>query len=170
MYWLTPIHCCGSVAMLYPTLCNPMDCSTPGFPILHSLPEFAQTHVYWVSDAIQSSHLLLSPSPAFSLSQHQNLFTMSQLFTSGDRSIGASASASVLPMSIQGRFPLRWSGLISLLSKRLLRVFSSITVWKHQFFSVRPSLGSNFHIYNDYWENHSFGYTDLCQQSDISAS
>ena len=165
MYWLTPIHCCGSVAMLYPTLCNPMDCSTPGFPILHSLPEFAQTHVYWVSDAIQSSHLLLSPSPAFSLSQHQNLFTMSQLFTSGDRSIGASASASVLPMSIQGRFPLRWSGLISLLSKRLLRVFSSVTVWKHQFFSVRPALGSNFHIYNDYWEIHSFGYTDLCQQS-----
>ena len=55
-------------------LCNPMDCSTPGFPILHHLPEFAQTHVHWVSDAIQPSHPLSSPSPASNLSQHQGLF------------------------------------------------------------------------------------------------
>ena len=57
------------------TLCDPMDCSTPGFPVHHQLPELAQTHVYQVSDAIQTSHPLLSPSPpAFSLSQHQGLF------------------------------------------------------------------------------------------------
>ena len=67
------VHC--SVTKSYPALCNAMDCSTPGFPVLHSLPEFAQTHVHQVSDAIQPSHPLSSPSPlAFSLSQHQGLF------------------------------------------------------------------------------------------------
>ena len=69
--------CCliSAVAQLCLTLCNPMDCSTPGFPVLHHLPELAQTHVHGVSDAIQPSHPLLSPSsPAFNLSQHQGLF------------------------------------------------------------------------------------------------
>ena len=56
-------------------ICNPLDCSMPGFPVLHYLPDVAQTHVYWISDAIQPSHLLLTPSPpAFNLSQHQGLF------------------------------------------------------------------------------------------------
>ena len=72
-----------------PTLCNPMDCSTPGFPVLHCLPEFAQTHVHWVNDAIQPSHLLSPPSPpAFTLSQHQGLFQWVDSFTSGVQSIG----------------------------------------------------------------------------------
>ena len=68
------IICC-SVTKLCLTLCSPMGCSTPGFPVLHYLPEFAQTHDHWVSDAIQLSHLL-SPtsSPALNLSQHQGLF------------------------------------------------------------------------------------------------
>ena len=70
-----PELCC-SVSQSYPTLCNPMDFSTPGFPALHHLPELAQTHVHWVGDAIQSSHPLSSPYlPAFNLSQNQgNLF------------------------------------------------------------------------------------------------
>ena len=90
---------------------------TPGFPVLHHLPEFAQTHVHWVNDAIQPSHLLSSPSPpAFSLSQHQGLFA------SGGQSTGDSASASVLPMNIQSWFPLGLTGLVSLLSKGLSRV------------------------------------------------
>ena len=60
---------------MWPTLCDPMDCSTPGFPVLHHLLEFSQTHVHWVSDAIQPSDPLPSPSPpAFNLSQHQGLF------------------------------------------------------------------------------------------------
>ena len=59
---------------VYPTLCNPMNCSTPGLPVHHQLPEFTQTHVHWVSDAIQPSHPLLSPSPAPNPSQHQSLF------------------------------------------------------------------------------------------------
>ena len=67
--------CCCSVAQWCLTLCDPMDCSTPGFPVHHQLLEFAQTHTHWVSNAIQSSHPLSSPStPAFNLSQYQGLF------------------------------------------------------------------------------------------------
>ena len=67
--------CCRSVAKSCPTLCDPMDCTTQGFPVLHHLPEFLQTHVHQVSDAIQPSHPLSSPSPsAFNVSQHQGLF------------------------------------------------------------------------------------------------
>ena len=67
--------CCCSVAKSCPTLCDPMDCSTPGFPVLHCLPEFAQIHVCWVGDAIQPSHSLPSSSPfACNLSQHQDIF------------------------------------------------------------------------------------------------
>ena len=73
-------------------------------------------------------------------------FPMSWLFLSGGQSTGASASASVLPMNIQDWFPLGWTGLFSLLSKGLSRVFSNTTVQKHQFFSAQPSLWSSFHI------------------------
>ena len=67
-------HCC-SVSWSCPTLCDPMGCSTPGFSVLHHLPEFTQTHVHWVGDAIQPSHPLLSPCPpAFNFSQHLGLF------------------------------------------------------------------------------------------------
>ena len=65
----------GAIAQLCPTPCNPMDCSTPSFPVLHSLPDFAQTHVHRIGDAIQPSHPLLFPfPPALNLSQHQGLF------------------------------------------------------------------------------------------------
>ena len=64
----------SSVTQLFLTLCNPMDCATPGLPVHQQLPELAQTHVHRVSDAIQPSHPLSSPSPAFNLSQHQGLF------------------------------------------------------------------------------------------------
>ena len=85
-------YCC-SVAQSCPVLCNPMDCSTPALPVLHYLQEFAQTHVYWVDDSIQTSHPLSPPSPpALNLSQHQDFFSTSQLFASGGWSTGASAS------------------------------------------------------------------------------
>ena len=87
-----------------------------------------------------------SPS-AFNLSQHHGLFPMSRLFTSGGQSIGASATASVLSMNIQDWFPLKLTGLTSLLSKGLSRVFSSTTIQKHRFCSTQPSLWSNFHIH-----------------------
>ena len=66
--------CCCSVAQSCPTPCGPVDCSTPGFPVLYCLLELAQTHVHWVGDAIQPSHPLPSSSPAVNLSQHQGLF------------------------------------------------------------------------------------------------
>ena len=125
-----------------------MDCSTPVFPVLHHLPKLAQTPVHWVSDAIQPSHHLSSPSPPnFTLSQHQGIFYWVSFSNSGGQSIGVSASASVLPMTIQDWFPLGLTGLISLQCKRLSRVFSNTTVQKHQFFSAQPSFWSNSHIH-----------------------
>ena len=115
------------------TLCNPMDCSMPGFPVHHRLPEHTQTHVRQFGDAIQPSHPLLFHSPpTFNLSQRQH--TKSQFFASGGQSIGVSAKASVPAMNIQDWFPLGWTGWSSLQSKGLSRVFSSTTVQKHQFF------------------------------------
>ena len=127
-----------SVTKSYLTLCDPMDCCTPGFPVLHRLPEFAQTHVHWVSDAIQPSYPLLPPSPP------------AQIFPS----IRFFSRESALPI----RWPKYWSfnfsispfneysGLI-LQSKGLSRVFSNTTVQKHQFFSVQSSLWSYSHIH-----------------------
>ena len=109
--------CCCSVPELCPTICDPMDCSTPGCPVFHHLPEFAQTHVHWVGDAIQPSHPVV---PFFSCPQSfpaSGSFPMSRLFTSGGHSIGISTS--VLPVSIQGWFPLGLTGLISLQPKGL---------------------------------------------------
>ena len=95
-----------------------MECSTPGLPVHHRLPEFTQTHVHRRSDAIQLSHPLSSPSPpTINLSQYQCLFQWVSSFASGGQSIGVSVSASVLPMNIHDRFPLEWTGWISLLSQ-----------------------------------------------------
>ena len=125
-------------------LCNPMDYSTPGFPVLHRLPGFVQTHVHRVSDAIQPSHPLSSPFfSCLQFSPASGSFLMSWLFASGGQSIGAS----VLPMNTQDWFPLGLTGLISLQSKGLSRVFSNITVQKHQFFGGQLSLESNSHIH-----------------------
>ena len=121
------------------TLCDPMDCRMPGFPVLHYLPEFAQTHIHWVCDAIQPSHPLSFPfSSCLQSFAESGCFQMSQLFTSGGQSIGASTSVSALSKKIQGWFPLELTGLISLQSKGLSRVFSSSTTQKDQFFGTQP--------------------------------
>ena len=129
-------------SQLCPILCDLMDCSTLGVPVPHQLPEFTHTHVHWVGDAIQPSHPLSSPSPPgfniFSI----RVFSNELVFPSGGQSIRASAS--VLPMNIQGWFPLR---LISLQSKGLSRVFSNTTVQKHLFLCTQLSLRSNSHIH-----------------------
>ena len=129
-----------------------MDCSMPDFPVFHYLLKFAQTHVHWVDDVIQPFHPLSPPSPhALNLFQQWCLFQwMSQLFTSGGQSIGASAS--VLPMNIQDWFPVGLTGLISLQSKGLSRVFSRTTIQKHQFFRAQPSSWSNSHILTWLWK------------------
>ena len=125
-----------------------MDCSTPGLPVYHQLPEFTQTHVHQVGDAIQPSHPLSSPSPpAPNRSQLSGSFPMSQLFAWGGHSIGVSASALVLPKNTQHWSPLGWTGWISLQSKGLARVFISTIVQKHQFFGTQLSSQSNSHIH-----------------------
>ena len=130
------------------TLCDPMNRSTPGLPVHHQLPEITQTHVHRVRDAIQPSHPLSSPSPPCpqSLSASE-FFPMSQLFSWGGQSTGASASASFLPKKSQGWSPSEWTDWISLQFKRLSRVFSNTTVQKHQFFGTQLSSQSNFHIH-----------------------
>ena len=118
----------------YLTLCKPMDYSTPGFPVRHQLLELAQPHVHWIGDAIQPSHPLSSPSPsALNLSHHQGHFQWVLFLTSGGQSIGASASASDLQISLQ--------------SHGLSRIFSNTTVQKHQFFGTQLSLCSKSHIH-----------------------
>ena len=145
--------CCYSVAKLRSTLCDPMDCSIAMFPVLHYLPGFVQTHVHWVGDVIQLSYPLLSPSPPTLSFPASGSFPMSQLFASGGQSIGVSAS--VLPMNIQGRFPLGWTGWISLQSRdsqessptpQFKGINSSVLS-----FLYSPTLTS----IHDHWKNHS---------------
>ena len=128
----------SSVPQSCPTLCDPMNCSTPGLPVHHQLLEFTQTHAHQVGDVIQPSHTLSSPSPhAPNPSQHPSLF----------QSIGVSASASVLPMNTQDWSPLGWTSWISLQSKGLSRVSCNTSVQKHQFFNTKLSSQSNSHIH-----------------------
>ena len=149
----------SSVTQSCPTVCNPMNRSTPGLPVHHQLPEFTQTHVHRVSDAIQPSHPLSFPSPpAPNPSQHES-FLMSQLFAWGGQSAGVSALASFLAKNTQGWSPLGWTGWISLQSKGLSRVFSNTTLQKHQFFGTQLSSQSNSHI-------HTFFYKYICFKFD----
>ena len=108
----------SSVAQSCLTLCDPMDYSMPGLLVHHQLPEFTQTHVHWVGDAIQLSHPLLFPSPRFQSFPASGSFQMSQFFASGGQSIRVSASASVLPMNIQYWFPLGWIMNIFILKRQ----------------------------------------------------
>ena len=103
---------CCSVTKSRSALCDPMDCSMPGLPVPHYLSEFAQVHVCWIGDAIQPFHPLLLSSFTFHLSQHQDLFQWVSSSHQVAKVSEASASASVLPMSIQGWFPLGLTGLI----------------------------------------------------------
>ena len=163
-----------SVTQSCPTLCNPMDCSMPGFPVLHCLPEllpgfpvlhyftkFPQTHVHCVGDAVQPSHPLLSPSPpAFNLSQHQGLFqwVSSSHWVAKYWSFSFSTSSSnEYPGLIS--FRVDWFDLLAVqgVLKSLLQ---------HQFESnnsLALSLlyGHTLTSIQDYWKNHSFDYTDI---------
>ena len=141
----------SSVTQLCPTLCDPMDCSMPGLPVHHQLPELAQTHVHWASDAIQPSHPLLSPSPAvFNLSQHQGLF---QWVSSVPQ------VAQVLKFQLQHRsfkFPLRLTGWISWSPRESQE--SSPTPQFKSINSLALSFlyGPTLTSIHDYWKNHSF--------------
>ena len=143
----------SSVAQSCPTLCDPMNRSTPGLPVHHQLLEFTQTHVHRVSDAIQPSHPPSSPSPpATNPSQHQSLFQ----WVNSSHEVAKVLSfsfASFLPKKSQGWSPLEWTGWISLQSKGLSRVFSNTTVQKHQFFGTQLSSQSNSHLHTWPQEN-----------------
>ena len=144
----------SSVAQLCPTLCDPMDCSTPGFLVHHQLPELAQTHVHWVSDAIQPSHPLSSPSPpAFNIAQHQGLFQ----WVSSLHQV-----AKILEFHLQHQSFSEYSGLISFMiywfdlhardsqessPTRLIKCINSLV----PSFLYSPTLTS----IHDYWKNHS---------------
>ena len=156
------------VAQLCLTLCDPVDCSTPGLPVHHQLLEFTQTHVHWVSDAIQPSH----PVVPFSCPQSfaaSGSFPVSQFFTSGGQSIEVSASTLVFPVNIQKWFSLGWTGWISLQSKGLSRVFSNTTVQKYPFFVLSFLYSPTLTSIHDHWKSHSFDKMDLCWKSDVSA-
>ena len=106
-----------------------MDCHMPGLSVPHHLLKFAQVHVHCIQPSKSSDALCYFCLQSF---PESGAFPTSQLFASDDQNTGVSTSASVLPTSTEGWFPLRLTGLISLLSKGLSGVFSSSTVWRHQ--------------------------------------
>ena len=167
---LCHLYClCCSVTQSCLTLCNPIDCSTPGFPVPHHLPKFALVHAHCISDTIHPSHpLTASFLSAFYLSA-PGTFPMSQLFMLDHQSTGVSTSTSVLPMSIRSWFPFRLTCLVSLLFKEPSGVFSSTIIRRHQFFKLHLHYGPAFISVCDHWEDHSLDWMNLCQQSNVSA-
>ena len=151
-------------------LCNPMDCGMPICPAFHYLMEFAQIHAHWISDAIQPSHPLLSPSPlALSLAQHQGLFQW--VGSSHHVAKYWSFSFSISPSNEYSGlicFRIDWFDLLAVQGtlKSLLQHHSSkASVLQHSaFFMVQLS-----HPYMTTGKNHSFDYMGICQQNDFSA-
>ena len=145
--------CCCSVTQSCPTLWDPMDSDTPDFPVLHHLPEFAQTPVHWVDDAIQPSCPLSSPSPpALSLSQHQGLSNVLALrirwpkYWSFSFNINSSNEYSGLIS-----FRIDWFDLLAV--QETFQSLSNTTVRKHQFFGTQPSFWFSSHIHTWLLEN-----------------
>ena len=137
----------SSGAQACPTLCDPLNCSTPGLPVHYQHPEFTQTRPssQWCHPAISSSVFPFSfCSQSLPASES---FPVSQLFAWGGQSTGVLALASFLPKKSQGWSPSEWTDWISLQSKGLSRVFSKTTVQKHKFFGAQLSSQSNSHIY-----------------------
>ena len=139
---------CSSVqSFSHVWLCDPMNHSTPGLPVYHQFPEFTQTHVHWIGDAIQPSHPLSSPSPpALNPSQHQGLSKWVSSYTRWPKYW--SCSFNISPSNEHPgliSFRMDWLDLPAV--KGLSRVFSNTTVQKHQFFGTQLSSQSNSHIH-----------------------
>ena len=158
----------SSVAQSCLTLCNPW--TAAHFPVYHQFPELAQTHIHQVSDTIQPSYPLSSPSPpAFHLSQNQGLFQWVSYSHQVAKVLSFSFSWSTYKEYL-GLIPLGMTGLISLKSKGLSRVFSNTTVWSINYTKALSLFyGPTFTSIYDYWKNHSSDETDLCLQSNVSA-
>ena len=134
--WVFSCH--RSVAKSCPTLCNPMDCTVTGFPVLHYLLEFAQiSHPFYLIISFSASHF------SFCLQS----VSASGLFPIRWPGYWSFSFSNILPMNIQGCFPLGWTGLISLQSKGVSRVFSRSAIRKHQSFGTEPFLNSYFFFF-----------------------
>ena len=140
-----------SIAQLCPTLWDPMDCGTPGLPVHHHLLELSQTHVHWVSDAIQPSHPLPSPSPpAFSLSQHQGLFQ----WVSSLHQVNKVLSVSISPSNeYSGLISFRMDWLDLLEVKGFSRVFSNTQFKSINSLVLSLLFGPTLTSIHDYWKN-----------------
>ena len=134
------VYCCCSVIQSCQTLCDYMDCSMPGFPVLHHILDLVQTHDHWVCDAIQTTHPLSTPFLLPSIFPSIRVFSNESALHLRWPKYWSFSSASVFQMTIQDQFLLGLTGWISLQSKGLPRVFSNTTVQKHQFFSTQLSL------------------------------
>jgi len=145
----------SSVAQSCSTICDPTDCSMPDLPVHHQFPQFTQTHVHWVGDAIQPSHPLSSSSPpTFSVSQHQGIFQ----WVSSSHQVAKVLESQLQHQSFQwilkDWFPSGWTDCISLQSQRLSRVLSKTTESINSLalsFLYSPTLTS----IHDHWKNHS---------------
>ena len=145
-----------------------MDCSMPGFPVLHHLLELAQTHVHRVGDSIQPSHPLSSPSPALNLSQHQGLFQCVSSLHHMAKVVEFQLQHQVFQWMF--RVDFLWDGLVwSPCCPRDSQESSLAPRFKSSNSSALSLLyGPALISIHDYWKNHSFDYTDLCWQSDVS--
>ena len=165
-YTLPPGSCCCLVAQLCLTLCDPMNCSTPGFPVPHHLPELAQPHVHCIGDAVRPSHPLMPSSPsALNLSQHQGL--LQWIVCSHQMTKYWSFRLSIRPSSeYSGLFSLKidWSPCCP----RDFQESSGTTVRRHQLLGVLPSVGPSLTTVHDHSEHHSLDNTDLCWESNVS--
>ena len=143
----------SSITQSCPTLCDPMNCSTPGLPVHHHIPEFTSTKSVMPSSHLIICHpLLLLPliSPSIRVFAKESTLRMRW------PKYWSFSFSSFLPKKSQGWSPSEWTGWISLQSKGRSRVFSNTTVQKHQFFCAQLSSQSNSHIHTGpYWENHS---------------
>ena len=155
---------CCSVTQFCPTHCDPIDCNTPGFPIHHHLPELAQTHFHWVNDAIQPSHPVSSPSPAFDLSQHQGVLNESVLHIRWPNY--QSFSFNISPSSeYTGLISFRMDWLDLLAAQGTLKSLLPTTHFKSiNLLALSLLYGPTLHIHTWHWKNHRFDYVDLCQQ------
>ena len=162
--------CCCSVAKLFLTLCDPLGLQharllcPPGSPraCSNSCPLSRWCYPTISSSANPFSFCLQTfPAPG--------PFPTTQFFASGSQSIGASASATILPMNIQDWFLLKLTGLVILLSKGLSRVFSNTIIWKHHSLALILLCDTTHTSVHDYWKNHGFNDMNLCWQSDVPA-
>ena len=147
--------CFCSVTQSCLILWDPMDCSTPGSSGFHYNPGFAQIHIHWVV-VLSNHHILCCPLLLPSIFPSIRVFS-SELAVHIRCPKYWGFSFSVSPSNeYSGLILLELTGLITLQSTELSRIFSSTTLWKHKFFSARPPLWSNFHTRTWHWKNHTF--------------